>query len=253
MAQIGTAAVVEGNSGIAQPTAAKTSTAGSLVVFGGATWHATVAQTPTFASSLAGTYTAHGNKTMNVGAERVMYGLASNIGGTRGASHTATIGPVAIARSGSFEEFDSVTASPTITVGTEATNAGSTAPSCQVTVPSGTATVVAIMVYGGAATTAIVADGTQIAEADENSDWQDHFVAAKFGVSGTVTITWTLAASRQWACYAVAFQETGGGARGLFRTSPMNGVGIGGSFFRDALSAPYTMRNRIYVPARMTA
>jgi hypothetical protein len=68
------------------------------------------------------------------------------------------------------------------------------------------------MIYAGASTTATVSNGTQISEADENSDHQAHFVAAKFGQSGTVTITWALAASRQWACYAVAFEETGGGA-----------------------------------------
>lgn len=211
MALIGTVAVAEGTT---EPitTASKTSTAGSLVVGGAATWHATVAQNPTVTSSLAGTYTEAGDKTVTVGAERIMYGLTYNRSGTRGASHTLSCAVgAANSKSLSWQEFDSVTASPTVTVGTEATNAGSTAPSCSVTVPSGTATVVAIMIYAGASTTATVADGTQIAEADENSDHQDHFTAAKFGVSGTVTITWTLAASRQWACYAVAFEETGGG------------------------------------------
>lgn len=212
MALIGTVAIVEGT-GAPITTSAKTSTAGSLIVGGATDWHGTVAQTPNITSSLAGTYTKASDKTMNVGAERVMYGLTYNIGGTRGATHTLSLASTpstGAAKALSWQEFDSIAAVPTVTVGTEGAGT-STAPSCSVTVPSGTATVVAIMTYGGSSTTFTVADGTQISEADEDSSNQSQGVAAKFGVSGTVTITWTLAASRQWACYAVAFQDTGGG------------------------------------------
>lgn len=213
-AQIGVAAVVEGTD--PQTTAAKTSTAGSLIVAGAATWDdQSVGRVPDVTSSLAGTYTKAGDKTMsNGGIERVMYGITYNIGGTRGASHTITVTNAVdvVNVSGSFQEFSGITAVPTVTVGTESTSASTTAPSCSVTVPSGTALVIGIMSYMGASTTATVADGTQISEADENSDFQDHFIAAKFGAAGATTITWTLAAARQTATYCTAFEESGGAA-----------------------------------------
>lgn len=211
MALIGTSAVAEGTGVGAISTAAKTSTASSLVVGGQATFDSSTARDPSIASSLAGTYTEAGDVTLNNGAERIVYGLVYNIGGTRGANHTLTVSaPNDGPRTVSWQEFDSIDSGGTPTVGSTASGT-STAPSCSVTVPSGTATIVAIMVYAGSATTATVADGTQIAEADENTDQQAHFTAAKFGASGTVTITWTLAASRLWSCYAVAFPEAGGG------------------------------------------
>lgn len=54
-----------------------------------------------------------------------------------------------------------------------------------------------------------------------------------------------------WMLIALAPDGGGGGGRGLFRTPPMNGMGVGGSFFRDPLAAPLQMvrRDRIFVPA----
>ena len=43
------------------------------------------------------------------------------------------------------------------------------------------------------------------------------------------------AGSAQWLSITASFIITGGGARGLFRTPPLSGIGIGGSFFRDPL------------------
>jgi hypothetical protein len=169
-------------------------------------------------SSLAGTYTKVGDEAVASGSDRVGFGLTYNIGGTRGATHTLSVASTPAAnqgKSGSWQEFDSIAASPTVTKGTAAT-ATSNTPSCSVTVPSGTATVVGIMIYFGASATATVTDGTRISEADENSDFQAHFIAAKFGASGSTSIAWQFgaAASRQWHSYCASFEEAGGGGGG---------------------------------------
>lgn len=229
MALIGTVAVAEGNGAGAVVTSSKTSTAGSLVVGGGATWHSSE-QNVNVTSSLAGTYTEASQITVVDGVNRITYSLYYNVGGTRGASHTLTVAPTSVARSVSWQEFDTIATSPTVTVGSSASGT-STGPSCSVTVPSGDpCTVIAIMTYAGSSTTATVADGTQIAEADENSDNQAHFTAAKFGQSpGSVTITWTLAASRLWSCYAIAVTETAA-AGGQPAVKRMGGVQFGPGF-----------------------
>lgn len=251
MALIGTSASAHGAGGAGTVvTASKTSTSGSLVVGGAGTWNGSVAQNPAVASSLAGTYTEAGDKIVNNGAERIEYGLTYNIGGTRGAAHTLTVTPNGVNRSVSWQEFDSIDSGGSPTVGTEATNAGSSAPSCSVTVPSGTATVVGIMVYVGASTTAAVTDGTQITEADEASADQAHFIAAKFGVSGTVTITWSLAASRAWACYAVAFPETGGGGGSTSGGPCFDGRTFRGLTFGRVLGFPQSKEARMWAEAK---
>lgn len=47
----------------------------------------------------------------------------------------------------------------------------------------------------------------------------------------------------------------GGGGRGLFMTAPVSGIGVGGSFFRNPLQAPYAMvrRESLFVPAWLGA
>lgn len=56
-------------------------------------------------------------------------------------------------------------------------------------------------------------------------------------------------------CLEVAAASGGGGARGLFMTPSLGGVGIGGSFFRDPLQGREQLvrRDRIFVPARLAA
>lgn len=64
------------------------------------------------------------------------------------------------------------------------------------------------------------------------------------------------AGSAQWLAIGASFNESaGGGGRGLFRTPPVSGVGVGGSFFRDPLQAREQMvrRDRIFVPERYAA
>lgn len=227
MALIGTAVIVEGNTApITTPS--KTTTAGSLVVGAGCAYNGgSSPQVANVTSNQAGTYTKAGDVAAVSGTDRVGYGLTYNIGGTRVAGHTLSIASTPAttqSKSGSFQEFDSIAASPTVTAGTAASGTSTQTPSCQVTVPSGTATVIAQMIYFGGSTTATVTDGTEISEADENSDHQAMFVAAKFGVSGTVTITWLLAAARNWSCRAVAFEEDAGAAAGQPTMARWNGI-----------------------------
>jgi hypothetical protein len=71
------------------------------------------------------------------------------------------------------------------------------------------------------------------------------------GTGGTITMTDNITSDFMgMVCFEVA-AASGGGARGLFRTPAMNGLGGGGSFFRDPLAAPMQMvrRDRIFVPA----
>lgn len=263
MALIGTSLVVEGNTAPITTSPSKTSTAGSLVVGGHASYRGdSIATVSNLTSSLSGTYTKAGDVAVSNVGDRVGYGLTYNIGGTRTSGHTLSIASTPTttsSKSGSWQEFDSIDPAPTVTAGTAASGTSNT-PSCQVTIPSGNATVLAVMIYLGASATATVTNGTEISKADENSDHQDLFVAGKFGQTGTVTITWQFgaAASRFWSCRAYAFTEAagGGGTRGLFCVPPVSGIGIGGSFFRDPLqSAPRGMvrRDRIFVPERFAA
>lgn len=204
MALLGTFSAAEGLA-TSVTTGSRTSTSGSLVIGSGALFNSPP-DSLAISSSLAGTYTEAFE--VNGFASDITYAIAYNIGGTRGASHTLTCTPGTGTKAMSVAgaEFDGIDASPTVTVGTEATGT-STSPSCTVTIPSGNATVVAIVVYAGASTTISVSDGTETIEADENSDQQAHAIAHKIGQSGTVTIAWTLAASRNWSCRAIAFSE----------------------------------------------
>lgn len=72
----------------------------------------------------------------------------------------------------------------------------------------------------------------------------------------TTTLNLALTSAGYWTI-AHLFVSQGGGSpsRGLFRTSPVSGVGIGGSFFRDPLQAREQMvkRNQIFVPERYAA
>lgn len=47
--------------------------------------------------------------------------------------------------------------------------------------------------------------------------------------------TWSWTSTYEATCRIAAFKAAAGGARGLFRTPPVTGLGIGGSFFRDPL------------------
>jgi hypothetical protein len=62
------------------------------------------------------------------------------------------------------------------------------------------------------------------------------------GATGSVAGTWTSAANQAgWMTWLIRLPiAPSGGGRGLFLTPPVNGLGGGGSFFRDPLAAPRT-------------
>jgi hypothetical protein len=219
MAFLGKFTEADGNTVASVTSGSRTSTSGSLVIGGGASWNSP-AKSLDITSSLAGTYTEAFEEVFSTEAT---YVFTYNIGGTRGASHTLTCTPTSgtVSQSVSGAEFDGIDASPTVTIGTVASGT-STSPSCSVTIPSGTATVVAIMAYDGSPTTITVSNGSEATEADENNDNQAHAMAYKIGQTGTVTIAWTLGASVEWSCRAVAFSEP---ASGTVKRLSLLGVG----------------------------
>lgn len=83
--------------------------------------------------------------------------------------------------------------------------------------------------------------------------------AAAYQISSSaLNPSWTHGASGAFAASQAIFAPSsggGGGGRGLFRTPPVSGVGIGGSFFRDPLQAPLQAirKDRIFVPERYAA
>lgn len=73
------------------------------------------------------------------------------------------------------------------------------------------------------------------------------------GTGSTITMTDTITSDFfGMVCCEIA-AASGGATRGLFRTPPLSGAGVGGSFFRDPLQGRMVRRDRIYVPARMSA
>lgn len=214
--QIGSAVIAEGNSA-PLTTGAITSTAGSMIIAAGVCYRGdSIACTRTISSSLTGTYTEAGVVSATNVGDRVQYGLVYNVGGQRTSGHTISVASAPTttnSKSASLQEFDSIAAVPTVTAGTTSTQSLTTAPTCSVTVPSGTATVLGTMVYFGGSTTATMAPGggTEISEADEDSTHQAMFVGGKFGASGATSITWTLVAARNTSARCYAFEETGGG------------------------------------------
>lgn len=58
--------------------------------------------------------------------------------------------------------------------------------------------------------------------------------------AASVTHSWVLNVTGAWASVGCDILAAGGGAtRGLFRTPPVSGIGIGGSFFRDPLQGAW--------------
>lgn len=214
-ALVGTPATATGTSAPITTSPTITSTAGTLIVASAAAYNGgSSPQVANVSSNLAGTYTKAGDVAASSGTDRIGYGLTYNIGGTRTSGHTISVASspaTTQSKSGAFQEFTNIAASPTVTAGTTSTQALTSAPTCSVTVPSGTATVIGVMVYFGGSTTASVTDGTEISEVDESSTNQALFTAGKFGASGSTTITWALVAARNTSARCYAFEEAGGG------------------------------------------
>jgi hypothetical protein len=108
---------------------------------------------------------------------------------------------------------------------------------------------------------ALVADGNSTLEFNEGGSGAFAFggAAASRSSAGagalTVGFTGTLLGGNSLGGIEIKIAAGGGGARGLFMTPPVSGLGVGGSFFRDPLQAPAQMvkRDRIFIPAWLAA
>lgn len=245
-------------------TSTRTTTAGSLVTGCGANWVDASGAALAITDNQANGYTESFES--EVGAF-INFCLAYNLAGTRGAGHTVTITKTGAggspATSVTAQEWDGIAASPTIDTGALA-NGTSTSPSCSVTVTGGAALIVAMVVYDGSATTITVSDGTQASEQDESNTRQAQNVAYKLSQTGSVTIAWTLGASRVWGCRAVAFEESGGGAAGQPTVKRFGGVpgmsggagggnNFGGGTRWQREGGLYVPRRTIFIPRRFAA
>lgn len=199
----------------APTTGSRTSTSGSLVLGHGGSNSGASDENLAITSSLAGTYTEAIQDRLQSGAVHYYLALSYNIGGTRGASHTLSMNDSG-GNSLGGTEWSGIAASPTVDVGT-ASSGSSTTPSASVTVTGGAALVVGVCGYGGTATTIAVSDGTEAQEIDEDQSRASQNVAYKITQTGTVTISWTLGASRDWHAFAVAFTEDGGASSSILR------------------------------------
>jgi hypothetical protein len=196
-------------------TSSRTTTAGSLITICVAGWNSSTGAALSESDNKSNAYTEDfESEFASTGSSFINFALGHNLAGTRGASHTCTgTSSPANNLSVTAQEWDGIDAAPTIDVGTLNTGT-STAPSCQVAVSGGAALVVGLMIYDGNATTIAPSGDTQASEEDEGNSDQAQNVAYKVSQTGTVTISWTLGASRNWACRAVAFTEAAGGGGG---------------------------------------
>jgi hypothetical protein len=211
--------------------AGRTSTTGNLIVVGQAIWNTVTgttipAPTDNKANSYATNHTQVGNGS---GSSFVDAGIAYNMGGTRGASHTISQadGPGSTVNSLSATEWSGIATSPTVTTGT---NTGSgTTPSVSAS-PGSSSLMVAVVVpdYGTGVTHDITADApaTRRATADLDNTNQAHAQASRESVSGATTINFTLTHTGAWAAVAAAWTEAA--SAGGFRSRIAGGLVVNG-------------------------
>lgn len=237
-ALVGTPAQGQNASAVAT-TNTVTTTAGNLLTACGVNWRSVTGGAMTLTDSKAVTWTEDPAE-IEIGSF-VNLALAYNQGGARGTLHSAiatgTIGS-SPQTTVSMHEWSGIDTSPTV-VSNSATGT-STAPSVNVTVGSAS-TVVACMSYDGATTTITPNSGTQAVEVDETSSVQNHAVAYKVGQTGTVTISWTLGASRTWGAVIESFTEVGGGGAPLCNRGLL-GVGCLSSNLKALIGTPANMQ-----------
>lgn len=211
----------------AATTTTVTTTAGNLLTACGVNWRSNSGGVMTLTDSKSNTWTEDPAEieVSEAAGSFANLALAYNVGGTRGTLHTAT----ATGSSGgspqttvSLHEWSGIDTSPTVV--TNSATGASTAPSVAITVGA-SSTMVACLTYMGSSTTIAVNSGTQAIEVDESSSVQDHAVAYKVGQTGTITVSWTLGASRTWGVVAQAFTEAGGAAPA---TPRLMLLGVGG-------------------------
>lgn len=214
---LGLFAAAESSTGSAT-SGSRTTTSGSLITNEPAAWNGATFPTFTESDDKSNTYTEHWDQNFEESAtERGGYALASNLGGTRGASHevtATTTGGSGMSLGG--QEWDGIAAGPVVTTGTVATGT-STDPTCSVTPSGGASLVIGQMIYNGAPKTFTVDNGTEAQEIDENNTRQAQGVAYKVAASGSTSISWLLSGTEFWSCRAIAFEEAAGVAAPILR------------------------------------
>jgi hypothetical protein len=191
-------------------TGSRTTSSGNLITGVSANWRNLTGQNLVISDSSANTYTEA--QEIEVGSF-VNLVISYNANGTRGASHTVTMttGNADTGRSIGAQEWSGVDASPTV-VSAQASGS-STAPSVSVS-PGSASLCVGAVAYDGSATTISQNGGTEAQEVDENNDNQAINIAYKTSQSGSISIAWTLGASRTWGAVIACFTESGGGGGG---------------------------------------
>lgn len=185
-------------------TGSRTTTAGSLITAAIGVWDGTSSvNVPTATDNKSNTFTEATE--LNFGSFASL-SLCYNIGGTRGASHTLSVAAVNRQAMGG-QEWDGISASPTVTVGSPATGT-STLTSASVTPPA-SALVLLLSGYDGSSATFINAGstGTQAQDIDELNTFQAVSVRYLPAQTSTATLEQAIDASRLWGAIAVAFSE----------------------------------------------
>jgi len=208
---LGTFTAAEGSGALT--TGSRTTTSGSLITIYGATYAFGGAPgTMTLSDNKSNVYTQQTQQNQVSGSNNTGIRTAYNIGGTRGTSHT-------VSKTDTGEntlvahEWSGIAASPT--TAHQNSTGTSTTPSGAVTTTV-TSLIVGVMAYMDSTTTFAVSGSTTLGvEVDENSDFQAMGTGYRTGVAaGSPTVTWTLAASREWLVNVSAFEEDGGGGGG---------------------------------------
>lgn len=210
-ALVGTFTAAEGSGALT--TGSRTTTTGNLITIHGAAYAFGGAPgTMTLSDNKSNVYTHQTQQNQVSGSNNTGIRTAFNQGGTRGASHTASMTDAG-ENTLTAHEWSGIAASPT-TVHANSTGT-STTPSGAVTITV-TSLVIGTLAYMDASTTFAVSGSTQLGvEVDENSDFQSMgtgYLPAQ--AAGSPAATWTLAASREWLVNVSAFEEDAGGGGG---------------------------------------
>lgn len=219
-----------GDAGGAITLAARTSTAGNLIVVAQGIWNTVTGTTvPVPTDNQGNSYATNATQVGNgSGSSFVDCQIAYNQGGTRAASHTISMtdGPGNTVNSMSATEWSGVASSPTVVTGTNTGSGTTPSVSCS---PASASLVVGAVVpdYGTGVTHDITADApaTLRAVADLDNTNQAHAQASREGVSGATSIAFTLSHTGAWAAVALGWTETASaGGTSIAKRMPVLGV-----------------------------
>lgn len=180
----------------------RTTTSGTLVTAAGGTWYGDASKTVTLSDNKSNTYTEPTSE-VQFGSFACV-GIAYNMAGTRGTSHTVTNTTNGNAISVGGQEWDGIEASPTVVSGK--TTGSGTAVSHSVTVGAASLVILAFG-YAGSSKTFAPNGSSSAQEIDENNDTQAVGVYYKVAQTGTPSVAATLSSTDTWGAIAIAFTE----------------------------------------------